>query len=100
MSYYRDQSFFTFKHVRIQLFQFFSNLPVREVTRIYKLIYYLQAIKMDVLVSASRTAHILLWSHNAHLFLKQCIKCGASSYASNYIALSFTVSSVVEITYL
>lgn len=55
---------------------------------------------MDVLVSASQTAHILLWSDNAHLFPKQYIKCGISSYASNFIALSFTVFSVLEIRYL
>lgn len=52
---------------------------------------------MDVLVSASQTAHIMLWSDNAHLFPKQYIKCGISSFASNYIALSFTVFRVLEI---
>lgn len=60
----------------MELFEFFSNLPISEITpRVYKLIYYLQTIKMDVLVSASRTAQILLWSDNAHFFLKQYIKC-------------------------
>lgn len=85
----------------MELFEFFSNLPISEVTpRVYKLIYYLQTIKMDVLVSASRTAQVLLWSDNAHFFLKQYIKCGVSSNASSCIALSFTVFSVLEITYL
>lgn len=55
---------------------------------------------MDVLVSASRTAHILLWADYAHLFPKQYIKCGILNYASKYIAFSFTVFSVLEITYL
>lgn len=85
----------------MELFEFFSNLPISEVTpRVYKLIYYLQTIKMDVLVSASRTAQILLLSDNAHFFFKQYIKCGVSSNASSCIALYFTVFSVLEIMYL
>jgi len=85
----------------VELFEFFSNLPIIGVAPlVQKLICCLQTIKMDVLVSARQTAHILLWSDNAYFFSKQYIKCGIWSNASKCIALSFTVFSVLEITYL
>lgn len=85
----------------MELFEFFSNLPIIGVASlVHKLIFCLQTIKMDVLVSASRTAHILLQSDNAYLFPKQYIKCGIWSNTSKCIALSVTVFSVLEIIYL
>lgn len=82
----------------VMLFEFFSNLSVIGVASlVHKLICCLQTIKMDILVSASRTACVLPQLDNVYFFPKPCIKCSIWSTASKCIPLSFTVLSVWKI---